>query len=177
MSNSLPCWPLVTLWLYPAHDSRASGRQTQHSTQAISSRDVSWLASKQCHLSLFILGLPYRSVLWTTCVCRERGRALSISGALVWQLDLTGVWKMEMWHHTNLRWTHQSLNRDENVTSLSFFICSKFTRTLKCSRLQWTQISILSMFCIKQSNSSFHFWTHFLLVRFQLFSCSVLLNS
>lgn len=39
-----------------------------------------------------------------------------------------------------------------------FFICSKFTRTLKCSRLQWTQIRIQSMFCIEQSIFSVWFF-------------------
>lgn len=56
--------------------------------------------------------------------CRDRMcyYVLSTRSALVWQLDLTGVWKMEMWHHTNLQWTHQSFSEDGNVTSQSFFL-------------------------------------------------------
>lgn len=115
-----------------------------------------WLAYELCHLSIFIRGLPYRSLRQMTWTCSERMScsALSISGALVWQLDLTGLWKMEMWHHTNLHWTHQSFSQDGNVTSMSFFICPKFTRTLKSSRLQWTQIKIQSMLIL--NNTLFH---------------------
>lgn len=175
MHTVLTTRDIFTVLNNPHIRSPVSDGQGQYSNQVITTARGTFMISVQEMSSIY----PYISLRQMTCTCRERMSryVLSISGALVWQLDLTGLWKMEMWHHTNLQWTYQSFSQDGNATSLSFFICSKFTRTLRRSWRQWTQIRIQSMFFIKQSffppYSVFLFWTEVLCHIFKTIALNV----
>ena len=75
------------------------------------------------------------------------------------------IWQVsERWKCDTMQTSSEPINHLATMEMLHpwvFFICSKFTRTLECSWLQWTQIRIQSMFCIEQSIFSVFFFFMF----------------